>query len=247
MNRIVFAVVFLAMLLFSIHVFAWQSAKTYLQQLPALPENICEASAEVIMEWNNSLLVLKNEMIELQEKEKEQMELAKANATIRMDMFEPANAEEIQQLGEKISVVENDINKVLTEITSSLIEKGGDVDVKYLAILDPLYQQKKDTQSQGKSTALIDKEIREAQRNKCMEMSAVRKNYLKNYSERLEGLIELGIKGNQLSDEMLRMMYADYTVRRQYGFWLDILIGYVGELLYVYNDIPVYETEQYNR
>lgn len=78
-------------------------------------------------------------------------------------------------------------------------------------------------------------------------MSAVRKNYLKNYSERLEGLIELGIKGNQLSDEMLRMMYADYTVRRQYGFWLDILIGYVGELLYVYNDIPVYETEQYNR
>lgn len=247
MNRIVFAVVFLAMLLFSIHVFAWQSAKTYLQQLPALPENICEASAEVIMEWNNSLLVLKNEMIELQEKEKEQMELAKANATIRMDMFEPANAEEIQQLGEKISVVENDINKVLTEITSSLIEKGGDVDVKYLAILDPLYQQKKDTHSQGNSTALIDKEIRAAQKNKCMEMSAVRKNYLKNYSKHLEELIELGAKGNQLSDEMLRMMYADYTVRRQYGFWLDILIGYVGELLYVYNDIPVYETEQYNQ
>lgn len=247
MNRIVFAVVFLAMLLFSIHVFAWQSAKTYLQQLPALPENICEASAEVIMEWNNSLLVLKNEMIELQEKEKEQMELAKANATIRMDMFEPANAEEIQQLGEKISVVENDINKVLTEITSSLIEKGGDVDVKYLAILDPLYQQKKDTHSQGNSTALIDKEIRAAQKNKCMEMSAVRKNYLKNYSKHLEELIELGAKGNQLSDEMLRMMYADNTVRRQYGFWLDILIGYVGELLYVYNDIPVYETEQYNQ
>lgn len=247
MNRIVFAVVFLAMLLFSIHVFAWQSAKTYLQQLPALPENICEASAEVIMEWNNSLLVLKNEMIELQEKEKEQMELAKANATIRMDMFEPANAEEIQQLGEKISVVENDINKVLTEITSSLIEKGGDVDVKYLAILDPLYQQKKDTHSQGNSTALIDKEIRAAQKNKCMEMSAVRKNYLKNYSKHLDELIELGAKGNQLSDEMLRMMYADNTVRRQYGFWLDILIGYVGELLYVYNDIPVYETEQYNQ
>ena len=226
---------------------AQQLPQKYLKQLPVIPESVCETTDETIIKWSEKLSVLKNEMTGLEYDEKQQLEQAKTSAQPRMDIFEPANAEKMQELGEEISVIENKANTIISEITSFNIEKGGEVEVKYLAIMEPLYQQLKEAQSQRKNTALIDKKIREAEKEKCKEMFVVRKQYLKKYRERLNELIELGIKGNNISDEMHRMMYSGYTFRTQFGFWLSFIIGYAGELSNIYSVVPVYETERYNK
>lgn len=247
MNKILFPVVYLALVLLSVNTSAQQLAQKYLKQLPVIPESVCETTDDTIIKWSEKLSVLINEMTGLEYGEKQQLEQAKATAQPRMDIFEPVNAEKIQKLGEEMSVIENKANTIITEITFFYSEKGGEVEVKYLAIMEPLYQQLKEAQSQKKNTSLIDKKIREAKKGKCKEMSVVRKQYLEKYHEHLNELIELGIKGNNISDEMYQMMYSGYTFRTQYGFWLSFIIGYANELSNIYSDVPVYGTERNNK
>jgi len=246
MNKTSFYIFIAASLLCLNDISAQKTPQYFLSKIPVLPRNICEANDKEIMQWNDKILALKNEMIGVEYDEKQQLEQVKANAQPRMDMFAPANAEKIKKLGEEIAIVENKSSAVITEIISFFSEKGGEVEVKYLAIMEPLYQQLKTAQSQRKNTVLIDKKIREAKKGKCKEMSVIRKQYLEMYCERLNELIELGIKGNSLSDEMYRMMYSGFTFRTQYGIWIGFLIGYANELSNVYKDVPLLETEKYN-
>lgn len=91
------------------------------------------------------------------------MEQAQANAKPRMDMFEPANAEKIQKLGEEIQAIETKANAITSEIVSSYIEEKGNILIKYAG---------KTESSQGKL-------------EECRELSLVRKNYLTTYKKRL--------------------------------------------------------------
>ena len=244
MNKTIPSLTIVALLLLFTSASAQQTAQKFLSKIPALPTNICEANDEVIMKWNDRILALKNEMIELQTNEKNQMEQAQANTQPRMDMFEPANAEKIQKLGEEIQIVETEANAILTEIVTPFIEKQSSLELKYSGLFEQLEQQKQDAKSQGRNTSIIEKKICDAKKEKCAEMSVLRSDYLTDYKNHLDKLINLGIKGNELSDEMTRMAYTNYTFHTQYGFWLGFLAGYVNELSYFYNDVPICNTEK---
>jgi len=244
MNKTIPSFTFVALLLLFTSASAQQTTQKFLSKIPALPTNICEANDEVIMKWNDRILALKNEMIELQTNEKNQMEQAQANTQPRMDMFEPANAEKIQKLGEEIQIVETDANAILTEIITPFIEKHSSLELKYSALFEQLEQQKQDAKSQGRNTTIIEKKICDAKKEKCAEMSVLRSDYLTDFKNHLDKLINLGIKGNELSDEMTRMSYSGYTFHTQYGFWLGFLIGYVDELSHFYDDVPICNTEK---
>lgn len=247
MNKIFFLTAILTLVLLNVNVFAQQSVQKLLSQLPPLPDNICNEKEQAIIKWCEKLSAIKDEMETLQNDEKLRLEKAKANAKPRIDMFEQANVEKIQKIGEDVATVEESINVIITEITSFRIKKRGDIEVKYLAIFEPLYMQLKDAQSQSKSTVAIDKKIRDVKFQECKDKYEVQKQYLKYYYQRLNELIQLGLKGNGLSDEMMRTMYVGYTFRTQYGLWLSLLIDYTGELSNIYNDIPVYGSELYNK
>ena len=242
MNKIILSFFIAASLSFSTNASAQQTEQTFLSKIPSLPQNICTANDAIIMKWNDKILALKNEMNVLLGDEKQRKEQAQANAQSRTDMFEPGNAERIQKLGEEIQSVETEINAIFTTIVSSFTEKQSNVELKYSTLFDQLNQQKRNTKSQGKNAAAIDSKIREAKNKKCAEMSVIRSNYLSEYKKELNKLIELGIKGNELSDKMTNMAYEGYTFHTKYGIWLGVLIGYTDELSHLYDDMPIYET-----
>lgn len=222
MNKTSFFII-IATSLLCVNVSAQKTSQYFLSKIPILSQkNICEANDKAIMQWNNKILALKNEMLALQADEKQRKEQAEANAEPRNDMFELANADKIQKLGEEIQAVETKMNTIHTELVSPFIEKQGNIELKYYGALDKTEQRM----------------------NRCKEMSAARSDYLMNYRDNLDKLIELGTKGNKLSDEMTRMSYAGYTFRTQYGFWLDSLLGYVDELSHVYDEVPIFNTEK---
>ncbi|HNV95973.1 MAG: hypothetical protein KBB61_06855 [Paludibacteraceae bacterium] len=222
MNKTLFSTL-IAISLLCVNVSAQKTPQYFLSKIPALPRNICEANNKEIMQWNDKIIMLKNEMLSLKADEKQKKEEAEVHAKPRMDMFEPANADKIQKLGEEIQVVETETNAIQTELISPFIENQSNIELKYYGMLDKFEQRI----------------------NKCREISAARADYLTNYRNKLDKLIELGIKGNKLSDEMTTMSYAGYAFRTQYGFWLDFILSYVDELSHVYDDVPTSNTEKH--
>lgn len=205
-----------------ISLFAQQTPQSFLSKFPALPQqHVCDAKDETIIKWNDKLLALKNEMTALQMNERKLMEQAISDAQPRTDMFEPANVERTQKLGKETEAIENEITTIIEGISTPFIEKKFGIELKYLGLLEQVEQRK----------------------NRCKEISAARLNYLADYQNKLDRLIELGVAGNKLSDEMIRTAYTGYSFRTQYGLWLEFLIGYANELSYVYDDIPLLNTE----
>jgi len=240
MNKIrpSFRLIVIVLLLLFTNTFAQETGQKFLSKIPALPQNFCQANDDTIMKWNDKLLALKNEMIELQVNEKQQMEQAQSKAQPRMNIFESANIEKIQKLGEKVQGIETDINNILNEITSPFIEKRSIAEVKYQKMEEALEEQKKVAIQQGGKAENIIKRIHQLEQEKCGELSLLRKNYLTAFRSRLNELIELGAKENELSDEMIQLNDADYSFRTKYGLWLGFLETYVDELLHIYDDLP---------
>lgn len=161
-------------------------------------------------------MALKNKLAVLQADEKRRKEHVLARAEARTELFEPAQAERIQLLGEEIQTVEAEINSIHTAIISSFVEKQGSIELKYAGVFDKPEQRL----------------------SKCQELSAARAEFLTRYRYQLDRLIALGIKGNRLADEMMSRSYIGYTFRTQYGIWLDEVAGFVSELSHLYDDVP---------
>lgn len=216
MNRRLLTAAWAAWAFVSSSASAQETPSEMVSRLPSLPQRVCQASETTILQWNDNLLALKNKLAVLQADEKRRKEHVLARAEARTELFEPAQAERIQLLGEEIQTVEAEINSIHTAIISSFVEKQGSIELKYAGVFDKPEQRL----------------------SKCQELSAARAEFLTRYRYQLDRLIALGIKGNRLADEMMSRSYIGYTFRTQYGIWLDEVAGFVSELSHLYDDVP---------
>jgi hypothetical protein len=227
--------------------FAQYSPHYFLSKIPPPPNSICNANEKEILLWNDKLSFIINEMSTIQEDEKQKKEQAMAACKERMDMFEPANATKIEKLGQEISSTENNIEKILTEIITNYSEENGKIEVKYLTLLDPLFNQKKEAMANQRRTEAIDHKIATLQDARCIEQYEAKKHFLDQYKYQLNELVSLGSKGNNLDDELTGIIYLNYSFKTQYGFWLDLLINYAKELQIIYDHLSTDSNGSFNK
>ena len=227
--------------------FAQYSPHYFLSKIPPPPNSICNANEKEILLWNDKLSFIINEMSTIQEDEKQKKEQAMVACKERMDMFEPANATKIEKLGQEISSTENNIEKILTEIITNYSEENGKIEVKYLTLLDPLFNQKKEAMANQRRTEAIDHKIATLQDARRIEQYEAKKHFLDQYKYQLNELVSLGSKGNNLGDELTGIIYLNYSFKTQYGFWLDLLINYAKELQIIYDHLSTDSNGSFNK
>ncbi len=215
MNMLTFYIIITLSWLHS-NAFAQRSPQYFFSKIPELPCCVCLADNETIARWNENIMALKNEMLALKAHENESKERAMARAKASDGVLIASNGEKIQETGERIQAVETNINILHERLVSSYIEIKSSIELKFYGRLDKLEDQEK----------------------KCEECAQARHDYLTNYRNSLDTLIELGILGNKLSDEMTSLCYSGYNFQTKYGIWLDCMISYVNELSHVYEDLP---------
>lgn len=236
-------VALLGVLLNPIAIWAQQkSMHGYLDRLPNLPEKILGATEQKILLWTDSISKIQKEIEQLEYEEKEQLSICQANAKPNPDLFSEINSRKIQKIQEQIGLIELQTDSILRRNLSFLIEHKGEIELKYLAILEPLYDKKRDIISKNRSSSEIDHQIFEVNKRKCEEQYLVKKEYFKLYRQSLNELNFLGVKANELSDSMSSILYTNYLFKTKYGVWLGFLIGYVNEIAYIYNDLPMLDS-----
>lgn len=221
----------------------------FLNQLPALPGNFCSANHDEIERWNDRITLLKDKMMELHVAEKYAKEEYQATVKPNLALYEPSNEavrERFKTIMDEIQSVSDKSTMLLTDFMNKNVEKKGEILVKYRQMREPLYEQRDEVIRQGKSTSAIDMKVYNLNMQECKEMAVVRREFLSKYRESLDKLVEYGIRANTLQDESYGIIYESYTYKTRYGFWLEYIMPYVDELMNIYDDIPMKNTDREN-
>ena len=219
----------------------------FLSQLLSLPDNFCGACHDEIERWNDRITLLKDEMMELHVAEKYAKEEYQATVKPNLAIYEPTNEamrKRFENIMDEVQSVSDKSRMILIDFVNTNVEEREEILEKYRQMREPLYEQRNEVIRQGKSTSAIEMKMYNLSMEECKEMAEVRREYLLKYRESLDKLVEYGIRANTLQDESKGIAFESYTYKTKYGYWLEYIMSYVDELMKIFDDIPMKNSDR---